>query len=490
MNYKIFLIVMAFMAVAIMPAKAQNVTVTDDESYDAHSSAMLDVKANDKGVLVPRVSTSELLLIEDPANGLLVYDTSLNQFMFFNGSKWKALGTSLPSTDGSLFAITNAQGDTVFAVYNDGVEIQVPTSGGKGQVNGFAVSGRDGKSTEDILRVTPSRTSINYDATLGKGQVNGFAVSGRDGTKAGNQPIFSTGFDSTRIYVDQSNKGQVNGFAVSGRDGTKEGASSFLDLTPDNYFIGHQAGSNITEGQYNSTMGYQAGAALTEGTHNLFVGYKAGAATTKGNQNIYLGARAGINNAGNGNVFIGHEAGATQEALSDAFILENSNAGKAEALIYGDFANDSLRLNASVGIGQAPDPEYRLSVNGKIAATGDLVQLKSASKKPDYVFDKEYKRMSIDEVESYISKNNSLPWVTPAHKEENGLNISRMALETLEAVENMQLQLIDVKKENKALRKQNDKLKKQTRKIEQLEEQNEALQKEIREIKEMLRTNR
>ena len=61
---------------------------TDGSSPDG--SAMLDVKSTSLGLLVPRVSTSQRNLITSPANGLLVYDTDVRNFYFYNGfiSSW------------------------------------------------------------------------------------------------------------------------------------------------------------------------------------------------------------------------------------------------------------------------------------------------------------------------------------------------------------------------------------------------------------------
>ena len=49
-------------------------------------SAILDVTSanHDKGMLVPSMNTLQRLGITNPANGLLVYDTDLDQFWYYN----------------------------------------------------------------------------------------------------------------------------------------------------------------------------------------------------------------------------------------------------------------------------------------------------------------------------------------------------------------------------------------------------------------------
>lgn len=56
------------------------------------ASAMLDITSTDKGLLIPRMNTSQRTGIGSPATGLMVYDTDLNQFWFYNGTAWGAVG--------------------------------------------------------------------------------------------------------------------------------------------------------------------------------------------------------------------------------------------------------------------------------------------------------------------------------------------------------------------------------------------------------------
>lgn len=60
-------------------------------------SSILDISSTTKGMLTPRLDTSQRLGISTPAIGLLVYDTDLKSFYFFNGSNWQAI-TSADTT--------------------------------------------------------------------------------------------------------------------------------------------------------------------------------------------------------------------------------------------------------------------------------------------------------------------------------------------------------------------------------------------------------
>jgi hypothetical protein len=60
----------------------------NNTSAVAHASAILDLTSTNKGMLLPRMSTAQRTGIPAPANGLLVYDTDMSAFMFYNGTAW------------------------------------------------------------------------------------------------------------------------------------------------------------------------------------------------------------------------------------------------------------------------------------------------------------------------------------------------------------------------------------------------------------------
>jgi hypothetical protein len=77
-------------------------------------SALLDLSSNEKGMLVPRMSTSLRLNITAPATGLLVYDSDLSLFYFYDGSQWKAItaGAAGPTGPTGVQGVTGADGIT------------------------------------------------------------------------------------------------------------------------------------------------------------------------------------------------------------------------------------------------------------------------------------------------------------------------------------------------------------------------------------------
>jgi hypothetical protein len=93
----------------VQPLMAQNVAINNDGTA-AHPSAMLDVKSNNKGMLVPRMTTAQRTGIASPAPGLMVYDTDNNSFWFYNNVAWTQItagGSSPWATNGNNIANTN-----------------------------------------------------------------------------------------------------------------------------------------------------------------------------------------------------------------------------------------------------------------------------------------------------------------------------------------------------------------------------------------------
>ena len=79
-------------AVFALPAISQNNNVGVGTTTP-DPSAILDVESSEKGMLVPRMNTIQRLNIASPAQGLLVYDTDVDCFFYFNSGSnaWQNL---------------------------------------------------------------------------------------------------------------------------------------------------------------------------------------------------------------------------------------------------------------------------------------------------------------------------------------------------------------------------------------------------------------
>lgn len=65
----------------VLFASAQNVSFNENGT-EPDSSAMLDISARDKGILIPRMTSAERLAIVNPANSLFVYQTDGNEGIY------------------------------------------------------------------------------------------------------------------------------------------------------------------------------------------------------------------------------------------------------------------------------------------------------------------------------------------------------------------------------------------------------------------------
>ena len=107
----------------------QNVSISDVPNTP-NASSVLDVYSTSKGILVPRLTTLQRLAIAVPANGLLVFDTDVNCFMFYtiSSTSWNSLcaagiplnGTSVVSNTSVLApGVTCSNGGITFQMGND-----------------------------------------------------------------------------------------------------------------------------------------------------------------------------------------------------------------------------------------------------------------------------------------------------------------------------------------------------------------------------------
>ena len=64
-----------------------------------NSQAMLDIQSSSKGVLIPRLTASQRSAISNPANGLIVYDSTLGKFYFAQNNSWFGMIADTGSAD-------------------------------------------------------------------------------------------------------------------------------------------------------------------------------------------------------------------------------------------------------------------------------------------------------------------------------------------------------------------------------------------------------
>jgi hypothetical protein len=138
------------------------------------------------------------------------------------------------------------------------------------------------------------------------------------------------------------------------------GAGYFNKEGRSNTMIGYQAGYSTTTGLANTFIGESTGYTNTIGRYNTILGSGSGYKLLSGYRNIFIGVSSGFNIvSGDDNIFIGYQSG-FNETGSNKLYIENSNS--TTPLIYGDFANDTVRVNGT------------LNVVGNIKLSGEIIQ--------------------------------------------------------------------------------------------------------------------
>ena len=109
--------------------------------------------------------------------------------------------------------------------------------------------------------------------------------------------------------------------------------------------------------------------------------------------------------------------------------------------------NNFLIMGNNVGIGTMT-PDEKLTVKGKIHTQEVRVDMSGPLAVPDYVFAKDYKLKSLEEVEEFIKQNSHLPEIPSAKEiEKNGLMLAEMNMSLLKKIEELTLYMIEMKKE-------------------------------------------
>lgn len=108
-----------------------------------NSSAMLDIVASDKGLLIPRVAltnATDQVTVPSPAVGLLVYNTGASTltykgFVFWNGTEWRSINNT-STVNPSISGLTCSGASAFPQTFTSGVPysgtLTVPYSNGNG----------------------------------------------------------------------------------------------------------------------------------------------------------------------------------------------------------------------------------------------------------------------------------------------------------------------------------------------------------------------
>jgi trimeric autotransporter adhesin len=288
-----------------------------------------------------------------------------------SGSYNVAIGNS------ALFHNTNKEDNVAIgsgAMYNNGLGLSNtdPTKGSANTAIGAAAlqNNRRGSGAVAIGSYSAfSDTAANGIIAIGRGslynnkyiglnEVYGNIYGGLVGINnlaIGDSALFNNSTGAVSTSATASNNIAIGKqslfFNTTGSFNNASGLFSMYKNTTGSYNVasGSLAAYDNQTGTSNTSIGHFA-APKSEGSSNTAIGYYALGAYRIGDRNTAIGtgalaATGSTSFSGSGNVAIGYRAGYGQ-AVSDKLIIENSSANKDSSLIYGDFAADSLMLNA------------------------------------------------------------------------------------------------------------------------------------------------
>jgi len=215
-------------------------------------SSVLDVKASDRGVLIPRMSTGQrnamAIGTPTPAQGLLVFDTDLNRIYFWDGAKWRPANVVTADSTGTNEVVRVSTRMSVGTTYKtkqpatNGLIVEGNTSIGTDDPNGnkLKVTGTshlNGNTTVTGDLTVTGQTTTNTATVTGTLTANDYAHTGTNK----NGPIPSGGI----IMWSGSNASIPSGWALcDGSNGTPDLRNRFVVGSGTGYATGNTGGSD------------------------------------------------------------------------------------------------------------------------------------------------------------------------------------------------------------------------------------------------------
>ncbi|PHS10031.1 MAG: hypothetical protein COA88_03100 [Kordia sp.] len=220
------------------------------------ASSVLDVVSTDKGILIPRMVTSQRIGINTPAKGLLVFDNTTNSFWYYNGINWVELSNSVSN-------LHDVDVDTKIQVEEntDEDKIRFDTNGAQRMII-------DNVGNVGIGTGSPNSTAkIHINAT---GNASGILVTGSYPSSSGSVPNLGSG---SRMMFYPTKSAFRAGYAYgSGWDNSKVGRYSVaMGWGPEATEYG-----TVALGNWAKANGYKSTAigdiAVSEGDYSLAMG--------------------------------------------------------------------------------------------------------------------------------------------------------------------------------------------------------------------------
>lgn len=381
------LLVLMIFCCQLFKVKAQNVSINDNGSAP-DSSAMLDVSDTTKGLLVPRLTQVQRDAIAGPATGLLIFQTDADSGFYFNlgipsTPNWLKLisandtRSSISDADGNTRILTEqtANEDTL-RFFANGAEVMKIDSSALNLLKTLVIPFTTGDSVgviyQDSVRLL--HTYQDAGAAFGRNLYLGH-FAGNFTQDANAQLNTGMGWQAMTSVTSGSSNAAYGYRSLdaleTGSQNTALGYNSMRNDTVGSYNTGVGAAAlRYNDGDFNTAIGHHAmRLAFGKPMSNVAIGTQA-LYFEQGIYNVAVGDSAGYNNIGGiRNVFIGSKAGFKETGDNKLYIANDSTD---TPLIWGDFANDSIKIYGTLSIGDSTTFPTDRGTSGQVLTSNGL----------------------------------------------------------------------------------------------------------------------
>ncbi len=337
---------LTLVTIVLLTASSYAQVAINESGAQPDASAILDISSNNKGLLIPRVTTTLRNEISTTQSGLLVYDTTTESFWYYDNTQtsWieivvdgvmgidglsdgKAdassvfLGNSSGTNDDgdnnnsalgfkSLFSSTSGAHNTSLGSYN----MFYNTSGSRNVSIGRKSNyyNQEGNNNTIVGYWAGTGTSNhNKSGNIFLGYMAGYSETGDNKlyieNSSSSTPLIGGDFSTREIYLNGTIKitdgSQGSGkILTSGVDGTatwEQNSAAFdIDGLSDakadasNLFLGNYSGVNDDGDNKTTGVGINSLYWNSSGTRNTALGYKSAYRNTTGISNVAIGGEA------------------------------------------------------------------------------------------------------------------------------------------------------------------------------------------------------
>lgn len=204
-------LVLGYLLISVFAFAQTPGVAINNSGAPANPAAILDVSSNGKGVLIPRLSSSEVQLMNPlpaPAEGLLIYMTDGTPGFYYNASTttnpdWRSLSTGAGQNSGGCYSHTALiTSDNVFMVPAGVTTVKIMAWGG---------GGGGAKGTYDLYMIPGGAYQSITTATGGGGGGGGAYVEDLITVQAG---------ESIMVTIGQGGTGETDNSLATDGGGT------------------------------------------------------------------------------------------------------------------------------------------------------------------------------------------------------------------------------------------------------------------------------